>query len=105
MERTIKPSELETAIERKQIGQIIDVRRKADFEADKRTIPGAVWRDPEKVGEWSDEILSDREAVIYCVRGGSVSNGVLDHLLSKNIKARFIEGGLAAWDNRECKKE
>ena len=105
MERTIKPSELETAIERKQIGQIIDVRRKADFEADKRTIPGAVWRDPEKVGEWSDEILSDREAVIYCVRGGSASNGVHDHLLSKNIKARFIEGGLAAWDNRECKKE
>ncbi len=103
MERTIKPSELETAIEKKQIKQILDVRRKADFEADNRTIPGAVWRDPEKVDEWSNELMNDQETVIYCVRGGSVSNSVLDHLLSKNIKARFIEGGLVAWDNKEHK--
>ena len=35
--------------------------------------------------------------MIYCVRGGSVSNKVLDHLQEKNIQARFIEGGIEAW--------
>jgi hypothetical protein len=29
------------------------------------------------------------------VRGGSVSNMVLDKLLSKNIQAQYIEGGIA----------
>ena len=35
--------------------------------------------------------------MLYCVRGGSVSNSVLDNLRSKNIDARFIEGGIVAW--------
>jgi len=35
--------------------------------------------------------------VLYCVRGGSVSNSVLDNLRAKQINARFIEGGIVAW--------
>jgi rhodanese-related sulfurtransferase len=31
------------------------------------------------------------------VRGGSVSNAVVDALQAKGLKARFIEGGLEAW--------
>ena len=35
--------------------------------------------------------------MVYCVRGGSVSNRVVDHLQEKNVQARFIEGGIEAW--------
>jgi rhodanese-related sulfurtransferase len=45
--------------------------------------------------------------VIYCARGGSVSNNVLDRLLNKKIQARYIEGGIAAWKaaNGEIKEK
>ena len=39
----------------------------------------------------------DRDVVIYCVRGGSVSNSVLDRLQAAGIRARYIEGGLEGW--------
>jgi len=39
----------------------------------------------------------DRDVVIYCVRGGSVSNGVLDRLQAAGVKARYIEGGIEGW--------
>ena len=39
----------------------------------------------------------DKEVVIYCARGGSISNSVLDHLLGQGVKTRYIEGGIEAW--------
>lgn len=97
MERTIKPQELKERIAAHDDVTLLDVRRKADYDADKETIPGAVWRDPEKVEEWSKELPRDKDVIIYCVRGGSVSNKVLDELLARKIQASFIEGGIAAW--------
>jgi rhodanese-related sulfurtransferase len=35
--------------------------------------------------------------VIYCARGGSVSNSVVDRLQAEGIKARFIEGGIEGY--------
>ena len=35
--------------------------------------------------------------VLYCVRGGSVSNTVVDALQAKGVRARFIEGGIEGW--------
>jgi len=92
MRRTISPDELA-----KQSAEItvIDVRRKAEYDGD--TILNAKWHDPEKVTEWARELPDSKEIVLYCARGGSVSNKVLDHLLSQNIKARYIEGGIEAW--------
>jgi rhodanese-related sulfurtransferase len=49
------------------------------------------------VAEWSTDLPVDKQVVVYCVRGGSVSNNVLDHLQGKNVHARFIEGGIEAW--------
>ncbi len=94
MTRTVKPSELKPILNR---AVLLDVRRKADYDSDTQTIPGAVWRDPEQVAQWSGQLPADKDIVIYCVRGGSVSNAVVDHLHAKNLKARFIEGGIEAW--------
>jgi rhodanese-related sulfurtransferase len=35
--------------------------------------------------------------MVYCARGGSISNRVIDHLREMNVQARFIEGGIEAW--------
>ncbi len=92
MSRTITPAELK---EKSSEFIVIDVRRKSDYDGE--TILNAEWYDPEQVTEWSNEIPRDKEVVLYCARGGSVSNKVLDSLLASNIKARYIEGGIEGW--------
>jgi rhodanese-related sulfurtransferase len=60
-------------------------------------IPSALWMDPNLVAQWTDELPKDKKVIVYCVRGGSVSNAVLDHLLARNMKACYIRGGMTAW--------
>jgi len=95
--RTIKPRDLRSMLETRQDVTILDVRRKADYDADNGVLPDAEWRDPEKVEAWSMDLPKKRDVVIYCARGGSVSNRVLDQLLNKGIQAQYIEGGIAGW--------
>jgi len=97
MNRTIKPRDLRSMLESRQEVTILDVRRKADYDADHEVLLNAEWHDPEKVSASSRGLPKDKEIVIYCARGGSVSNMVLDQLLSRNIQAQYIEGGIAAW--------
>ena len=94
MNRTIKPAELKPMLSQVTV---LDVRRKADYDADAQKIAGATWKDPEQVALWSDTLPKDKDIVIYCARGGSVSNSVVDHLRGKNLKAGFIDGGIEAW--------
>jgi rhodanese-related sulfurtransferase len=96
MSRTITPNDLKALVEMRAV-TVLDVRRQNDFAADTVTLPGAQWKNPEQLAEWSKTLPKDREVVIYCARGGSVSNSVLDHLLGQGVKARFIEGGIEAW--------
>jgi rhodanese-related sulfurtransferase len=94
MERSIKAQDLKANL---NAVTVIDVRRKADLDADTSKLPGATWHDPEQIETWSAQLPKDKEVVLYCVRGGSVSNSVLDNLRGQGIKARFIEGGIVAW--------
>jgi rhodanese-related sulfurtransferase len=103
MPRTVTTRDLKTLLETRKDVTLLDVRRKADFDADKEAVAGALWRDPEKVEEWSRDLPKDKEVVIYCARGGSVSNKVLDALLDKKLQARYIEGGIAAWKEAQGK--
>ncbi len=96
MNRTITPNDLKPLVETKSVA-VIDVRRKNDFDADQVKLSGAEWKNPEQMAEWSKALPADREFVIYCVRGGAVSNSVLDQLLGHGLKVRFIEGGIEAW--------
>jgi rhodanese-related sulfurtransferase len=96
MTRTIIPNDLKPLVENESV-TVLDVRRQNDFDADQVKVPGAQWKNPDGMAEWSKSLPKDKEVVIYCVRGGSVSNSVLDHLLGQGLKARFIEGGIEAW--------
>ncbi len=96
MNRTISPQDLKPLIEKQSI-VLLDVRRKNDLDADQVKLPNAAWKNPEQVAEWSKTLPKDKEIVIYCVRGGGVSNSVVDALQAQGVKARFIEGGIEAW--------
>ena len=94
MERTIKPEDLRAAGDSTLI---LDVRREGDYAASSESVPRSVWRNPEQIDAWLAEVPRDQDVVIYCVRGGTVSNSVVDRLQAAGVKARFIEGGLEAW--------
>ena len=94
MERTINPESLKIELAGKHI---IDVRRKNDLDASTEQVPGATWHDPEQLAQWADSLPKNQHIVLYCVRGGSVSNSVVDALQAKGLKARFIEGGIEGW--------
>jgi len=76
---------------------LLDVRRKADYEAAPDMIPGAIWRDPDQVAQWAEELPAGTAAVIYCVRGGSVSQSVSDRLRQKGVDVAYLDGGITAW--------
>jgi rhodanese-related sulfurtransferase len=97
MNKTITPEELQKALANKQDVTILDVRRRIDFEADSEMIPGAAYRDPEQVEQWSKDLGEGQEVVVYCVKGGSVSRSVSEQLQAKKVRVSFVEGGIAAW--------
>lgn len=94
MDRTITPDALKAELGGKLI---LDVRRTADHDASGEQLAGASWKDPEKLAEWADTLPKDQDIVLYCVRGGSVSNSVVDALQARGLKARFIKGGIEGW--------
>jgi len=96
MSPTLSPNELKKLLDSKSV-TLLDVRRKTDYEAEPDLIPGAAWRDPEQVESWSRELPKDRPVVVYCVKGGSVSQSITATLTGKQVDARFVEGGLKAW--------
>lgn len=96
MSRTISPSDLKPLVEKNAV-TVLDVRRQNDYDADQVKLPGAEWKNPDQLADWCARLPKEKEIVIYCARGGSVSNAVLDTLLGKGFKARFIEGGIEGW--------
>ena len=97
MSRTITPQAFKEQIDKEKNILVLDVRRDADYQADREMIPGAVKRNPEQVEEWAQEIPKDKDVVVYCIRGGSVSNSVVDKLLAAGVSAHYIEGGWEAY--------
>ena len=94
MDRTIKPEDFKNIIDS---AMVLDVRRKADIDASTDAVPSASWKDPEQIEQWIGALPKDRVVVIYCVRGGSVSNSVVDRLQAEGVQARFIEGGIEGY--------
>jgi rhodanese-related sulfurtransferase len=97
MAESITTEELKTLMGSDRQPTLFDVRRKADFEAAPKKIGGADWRDPEKADDWIDEIPQDRPVVVYCVKGGSVSQGIAGRLEQHHHDVKFLQGGIKAW--------
>ena len=59
--RTVKPADLDP-----DATLVFDVRREADYLASPETIPGAMWKNPEKIDSWVNALPRTIEVVIYC---------------------------------------
>jgi rhodanese-related sulfurtransferase len=93
----VTPQELKALLDSDRQPALFDVRRKSDFDAAPKKIRGAAWLDPEKASEWTREIPQDRPVVVYCVKGGSVSQSIADRLQQSHSDVKFLQGGIKAW--------
>lgn len=98
MPKTLAPDELKRELGSGTPPLLLDVRRVEDKAAGPEGLPGAQWRDPAKLEEWAGEIPADATVALYCVRGGGVSQSVQAALAARGISARYVVGGLEAWE-------
>lgn len=77
--------------------QVLDARPKHYFARSADMMRGAIWRDPDRVDEWSHELAADRPIFVYCAYGYNVGCGVTAALRQRGFDAKFIRGGLSAW--------
>jgi rhodanese-related sulfurtransferase len=97
MEKTITTTGLAGLLQTENKVTLLDVRRKEDYEKSPEGIGAAPWHDPSAVAEWVHTLPKEQEVVIYCVRGGSVSQSVQKQLAEAGVKAKYLEGGLEAY--------
>ena len=79
---------------------IIDVRRKAYFDASPETSPGATWHDPAQADEWSKTLPKDKKIVFYCVKGGQVSQSIAEKAQNDQLDACYLEGGINGYKQK-----
>ena len=76
---------------------LFDVRRAGVYAQAKQVLPGAQWRDPATVSQWSADLPPDSEVVVYCVYGHEVSRSTALRLRAQGINARILKGGIDGW--------
>jgi len=103
MKKAVTPHELRQEMASATPPLVIDVRRTDDYDSAPEGIPGADWRAPALLEDWAGGIPAGAEVVLYCVRGGSVSQSVQASLAERGVKARYVEGGLEAWQATDKK--
>jgi rhodanese-related sulfurtransferase len=93
----ISANQLNIELQSVQPPLVIDVRRASVFTESKDLIAGALYRDPERIGEWASSLPRAANVVVYCVHGHQVSKGAAKALNEHGITARFLEGGITHW--------
>jgi Fe-Mn family superoxide dismutase len=78
---------------------ILDVRRSGVYEQAASIIPGAQWRDPGLVSDWSAQMPQGEPVVVYCVYGHEVGRSTAMRLRAAGVDARFLRGGIDAWQS------
>jgi superoxide dismutase, Fe-Mn family len=76
---------------------LLDVRRAGAYESAERVIEGAQWRDPAQVAAWGAALAGAPPTVVYCVYGHEVGRATALRLRAAGIDARFLRGGIEAW--------
>ena len=98
-ERAVDVSRLE-ALQRTDDVTVLDVRLIEDFEADPELIPGAAYRNPENIEDWSSALPQDSKVVVYCVKGRWVSQKAATFLSNKGYDVYSLSGGIEGWRAR-----
>jgi len=77
--------------------QILDARPRHHISRTVDLMEGAIWRDPDRVEEWIEELSTDQPVAVYCAYGFHVGCNVTRELRERGFDARYVRGGLSAW--------
>jgi rhodanese-related sulfurtransferase len=91
----LEPQDLYRRIGTPGAPRIVDVRRRAVFDADDRVLPGASWLDHRETDRWS--LNAGEEVVIYCAHGHNVSQMACAVLRDRGVRAWTLAGGIDGW--------
>ena len=97
MSDTVSPLELKKLLDCGADITVLDVRRREDRVEVAFPIPGARWKDPEHIAEWSKELVHSGRILVYCVHGHQVSKGAQGFLREQGLTTHILEGGIEAW--------
>lgn len=76
---------------------LVDVRRRASYLAAEEKARGALRREPGTEANWARALPRSARIVVYCARGGEVSQGVASELTRCGFDARYLTGGFESW--------
>jgi len=94
---SVSVEEFSVEFEKREHIQVLDARPKHYFSRTNEMMPGAIWRDPDLIDEWSRDLASDAPVFVYCAYGYAVGCGVTAVLRERGFDAKYIRGGLSAW--------
>ena len=97
MPNTTSSLQLATGLRALDSPQLIDVRRKAAFDASEQMIAEAIWRDPDDLDHWSSTLDANRPVIVYCVHGHQVSQDCAARLEAAGFNATYLIGGIEEW--------
>ena len=97
MPNATSPQELAAALQSIDTPQLIDVRRKPAFDASEHMIAGAIWRNPDELGNWIATLDASRAVTVYCVHGHEVGQDCAALLEAVGFDAKYLAGGLEGW--------
>ncbi len=98
-ERVISHADLRKVLSQPDSAVILDLRRDSDYDKDTVSVPSARRLHPDKIAEWSGSLPKDKEILLFCAHGRSISNASVDYLTKNGYKARLIAGGIDGWRN------
>lgn len=97
----ISPVEVMERLENGDPMMIVDLRHAVEFEANPRTLPGAVRLSIDEIEERHGELPRDRDIVLYCSCPNEASSASVAIKLHKKgiTRVRPLEGGYTAWES------
>lgn len=96
-DRVISHADMKKTLEKPDAAVILDLRRSSDYDKDTVTMQSARRFDPDKIAEWSGALPKDKEILLFCAHGRSISNASVDYLTKNGYKARLVAGGFDSW--------
>ena len=94
---SLSVEELAAQLAKGELVQVIDARPRHHISRTVDLMEGAMWRDPDRVEEWIDELSPERPVAVYCAYGFHVGCGVTKVLRERGLDARYVRGGVSAW--------
>jgi Fe-Mn family superoxide dismutase len=89
--------EVKAMIESGKPVQIIDARPRHSVSREQDIMEGAVWRDPDRVQDWANELSKSEPVVTFCVYGFHVGCRTAIALRDAGFDVRYMKGGHFAW--------